>query len=137
MCLNSTSHEIFLEGMKPPERETDESAAVLMSRTLEALYPHSREINQTVDFLQLYFTDVGEPSSSVGILSGYGLDDRGIEGRSPADARDISSKLCVQIGSEAHPASCPMGTGGLFRGGKARSGRDADHSAPSSAEVKK
>jgi hypothetical protein len=31
----------------------------------------------------------------------------------------------------AHPASCAMGTGG-----KARPGRDADHSLPSSAEVK-
>jgi hypothetical protein len=28
-----------------------------------------------------------------------------------------------------------MGTGGPFRGGKARPGRDADHSPPSSAEV--
>jgi hypothetical protein len=29
-----------------------------------------------------------------------------------------------------------MGTGGHFSGGKARPGRDADHSPPSSAEVK-
>jgi hypothetical protein len=29
-----------------------------------------------------------------------------------------------------------MGTGGPFPGGKARPGRDADHSPPSSAEVK-
>jgi hypothetical protein len=29
-----------------------------------------------------------------------------------------------------------MGTGGSFPGGKARPGRDADHSPPSSAEVK-
>jgi hypothetical protein len=28
-----------------------------------------------------------------------------------------------------------MGTGGSFPGGKARPGRDADHSPPSSAEV--
>jgi hypothetical protein len=35
----------------------------------------------------------------------------------------------------AHPASCTMGTGGPFPGGKARPGRDADHSPPSSAEV--
>jgi hypothetical protein len=32
--------------------------------------------------------------------------------------------------------SYPMGTGGYFPGGKARPGRDADHSSPSSAEVK-
>jgi hypothetical protein len=36
--------------------------------------------------------------------------------------------LCVQTGSEAHPASCTMGTGGFFPRGKERPGRDADHS---------
>jgi hypothetical protein len=40
----------------------------------------------------------------------------------------VHSILCVQTGSGAHPASCPMGTAGPFRGGKARPGRDADHS---------
>jgi hypothetical protein len=59
----------------------------------------------------------GEPSSSVSTVSGYGLDDR-----------DFSSSLCVQTGSGAHPVSCTMGTGGPFPGGKARPGRDADHS---------
>jgi hypothetical protein len=55
--------------------------------------------------------------SSVSIVSYYGLDDRG---SIPDRGR----------GSGTHPASCPMGTGG-----KARPGRDADHSPPSSAEV--
>jgi hypothetical protein len=55
--------------------------------------------------------------------------------RSPAGAENFSSILCVQIGSGANPASCTMGTGGPFPGGKARSGRDADHTPPSSAEV--
>jgi hypothetical protein len=55
--------------------------------------------------------------------------------RSPAGAGDFSSSLCVQTGSGAHPASCAMGTGGPFPGGKARPGRVADHSPPSSAEV--
>jgi hypothetical protein len=73
--------------------------------------------------------------SSVSIVSGYRLDDRKIEVQSPAEARDFSSKLCVQNGSEAHPLSCTMGTGGPFSGGKTRPGRDSDHSAPSTAEV--
>jgi hypothetical protein len=30
---------------------------------------------------------------------------------SPAEAKEFSSSLCVQTGSGAHPASCPMGTG--------------------------
>jgi hypothetical protein len=73
--------------------------------------------------------------SSGSIVSDYGLDDRVIGVRSPAGAKDFSSILCDQTGSEAHPASCTMGTGGPFPGGKARPGLDADHSPPSSAEV--
>jgi hypothetical protein len=68
-------------------------------------------------------------------MSGYGLDDRAIEVRSPAGTKDFPSILCVQTGSGAHPASSTMGTGGPFLGGKARLKRDADHSHPSSAEV--
>jgi hypothetical protein len=77
-----------------------------------------------------------EPGSSVSMVSDYGLDDRAIGVRSPAGAKDFFSSLCVQTGSEAHPASCTMGTGGPFLQGKALPGRDADHSPPSSAEVK-
>jgi hypothetical protein len=69
--------------------------------------------------------------SSGSIVSDYGLDDRAIEVRSQAGAKDFSSVLCVQTGSGAHPASSPMGTGGPIPGGKARPGRDADHSPPS------
>jgi hypothetical protein len=72
--------------------------------------------------------------SSVSVVSGYGLDDRAIENRFPAWAKDFSSSLGVQTGSGAHPDSCTMGTGGPFPGAKARPGRDADHSPPSSAE---
>jgi phosphotransferase system HPr-like phosphotransfer protein len=39
----------------------------------------------------------------------YRLDDRAIGVRSPAEAKDFSSSLSVQTGSEAHPASCSMG----------------------------
>jgi hypothetical protein len=73
--------------------------------------------------------------SSGSIMSGYGLNDWAIGVRSPAGAKDFYSSLCIQTGSGAHPASYTMGTGGPFPGGKARPGRDADHSPPSSAEV--
>jgi hypothetical protein len=76
-----------------------------------------------------------EPSSSVSIVSGYKLDDPAIEVRYPAEAKDFSSSLCVQTGSGSHPASCTVGTGGPFPGGKARPGLEADHSHASSAEV--
>jgi hypothetical protein len=52
------------------------------------------------------------PGSSVNTVSGYELDDQAIGVRSPAQAK-----------------------GGPFPEAKARPGRDADHSPPSSAEV--
>jgi hypothetical protein len=69
-----------------------------------------------------------EPGTSFSTVYGYGLDDWAIEVRSPAQEKDFSSNLCVQTGSGAHPASCTMGTGFPFPGGKARPGCDADHS---------
>jgi hypothetical protein len=45
--------------------------------------------------------------------------------RSPAETNDFSSSLCVQIDSEAHPASYKVGTGGAP---KVQPGSDADHS---------
>jgi hypothetical protein len=68
-------------------------------------------------------------------VSDYGLDNRAIEVRSPTGA-DFSYIPCVQTESGAHLASYPMGTVGSFPGGKARPGRDADYSPPSTAEVK-
>jgi hypothetical protein len=50
--------------------------------------------------------------SSVSIVSNYGMDDRAIGIRSPTETEDFFSNLRVQTGSGAHPASCPMGTGG-------------------------
>jgi hypothetical protein len=45
----------------------------------------------------------------------YRLDGRGLI---PAEAKDFPSSLWVQTGSEVHPASYPMGTGGPFPGVK-------------------
>jgi hypothetical protein len=83
--------------------------------------------------------DYGKPGSSVSIVSDYGLDSRGSipEVQSLTEAEDFPSPLCVQTGSGTHPAFCTVGTGSSFPGGKARPGRDADHSPPSSVEVKK
>jgi hypothetical protein len=69
---------------------------------------------------------------SVWLRAGRQGDRRSIPGRGE---RICSSILCVQTGSEAHPASCTMGTGGTFPGAKARPRRNADHSLPSSSEV--
>jgi hypothetical protein len=74
--------------------------------------------------------------NSGSIVSDYGLDDQAIGVRSPAGAKDFSCNLCVQTGTGAHPASYPMGTVGPFPAGKAQLRSNADHSPPSSAEVK-
>jgi hypothetical protein len=68
---------------------------------------------------------------SVWLRTGRPGDLRSIPGR----GKRISSNLCVQTGSGAHPASCTMRTGSSFPGGKARFGRDADHLLPSNTEV--
>jgi hypothetical protein len=73
--------------------------------------------------------------SSVSIVSDYGLDGQAIKVRSLAEAEDFSSSLYVQTSSGAHPASCPMGTGGPFSRDKVQPRRDADHSPLPSAKV--
>jgi hypothetical protein len=73
--------------------------------------------------------------SSVGIALGYGLDDRGSRVRFPAGAGNFSLHHRVPNGSGAHPTSYPMDIRGSFLWVK-RPGREADHSPPSSAEVK-
>jgi hypothetical protein len=58
----------------------------------------------------LYFL-LHSASSSVSLVSDYRLDGRGsISNR----GKGFFSSLCVQTSSEAHPASCPMGTGVPF-----------------------
>jgi hypothetical protein len=77
----------------------------------------AKDINQFTRYI------IRNRGSSVSIVSDYGLDDRVIQVRSSAEAKeDFSSSSCVQTGSGAHPASCPMGTGCPLPGGKARPG---------------
>jgi hypothetical protein len=82
------------------------------------------------------FSKNSEPcDSSVGIVLGYGLDDRGSRVRFLAGAGNFSLHHRVQNGSGAHPASYLIGIRGSFPGVK-RPGREADNSLLSSAEVK-
>jgi hypothetical protein len=90
---------------------------------------------KVIRHFKLFRSTSCEPGSSVIIVYGYGLDDRAIEVRSPAEANDFSSILCVQTDSADNPAPYTMSTGCPFPEGKARPGRDADHSLPSSTEV--
>jgi hypothetical protein len=74
--------------------------------------------------------------SSVGIATGYGLDDQGEREFESRLGKKCSLLHIVQTGSGVNPTSYKMGTGGSFPGVK-RHGRAADHSPPTSAEVKK
>jgi hypothetical protein len=56
--------------------------------------------------------------SSVGIVLGYGLNDRGSRVRFSAGGGNFSPHHRVQNGSGAHPASCPIGITGSFLGSK-------------------
>jgi hypothetical protein len=56
--------------------------------------------------------------SSVGIATGYGLDDWMIGIRFPAGSGNFSLQHRVQTDSGVLPGSCPMGNGGCFPGGK-------------------
>jgi hypothetical protein len=79
---------------------------VLTVTVAQLIYKH-REFGKDMVFMRSW-------SSSVSIVSDYGLDDQAIGVQSLAGAKYFSSNLCVQTGSEAHPASCTMGTGGPF-----------------------
>jgi hypothetical protein len=89
-----------------------------------------RGLHLTPDFVNNGHPDPFEITMTLKNMYVYG--DRG---SIPGRGKDFSSNLCGQTGSGVHPASCTMGTGGPFPGGKARPGRDIDHSPPSSAEV--
>jgi hypothetical protein len=68
---------------------------------------------------------------TVSTVPDYGLDDQAIGVRSPAGAKDFPvtsvSRQALSLLYNGYQASFPRG--------KARPGRDADHSPPSSAEV--
>jgi hypothetical protein len=84
-------------------------------------------------YIYIYILGGGSRSSSVSIVSDYGLDDRPIEVRSPAEARGLF--LYVSRPALGPPSLLSNGYRGPFPGAKARPGRDAGHSPPSGAEV--
>jgi hypothetical protein len=69
--------------------------------------------NVFIDLLKQHYRNYlfgSELVGSISVVSDYGPDDRAIEIRSPSKAKEFSCSLCVQTGSEAHLASCTMGT---------------------------
>jgi hypothetical protein len=86
-------------------------------------------------FLSSSLERCGRLESQSGHIMPGELDDRGSRFRFPAGTGNVSLHHRDQNSSGARPTSYPMGTRGSFPGVK-RSGREADHSPPSSAEVK-
>jgi hypothetical protein len=70
--------------------------------------------------------------NAASIVAGYGLHNQGIGSSNPSR---VSLLHMVQTGFGAHSASYPMGTRG-FSLGVMHQEHEADHSPPSSAEVK-
>jgi hypothetical protein len=80
--------------------------------------PHFRGSFSKWHLLRIWLQDKVKVKAQ-GKLYLYGLDDRGSRVRFPAGAGNFSLHRRVQNGSEAHPASYPVGTRGSFPGGKA------------------
>jgi hypothetical protein len=75
-------------------------------------------------------------NSSVGIATGYGLDDAGVWVSSAGGVKNFLFSTSSRPAPGPTHSSNPKGTGGSFFGVK-RQDREADHSAPTSTEVKK
>jgi hypothetical protein len=72
--------------------------------------------------------------SVVGIATGYGLDDRGVGYRVPVESRIFSASSRPALGPTQPPIQWVPGA---LSPGVKRLEREADHSPPASAEVKK
>jgi hypothetical protein len=117
VCWTSTSVFNFIETTRKPLR----SENIIWCSKGSWMYSC---LQQEANF-QILWDFCRSRVSSGSIVSDYGLDNGAIGARSPAEAKDFSSNLCVQTSSGAHPASCPMGTGGPLSGGSLSGGKSA------------
>jgi hypothetical protein len=102
---------------------SDCSSQCIASANIIHINTHQRERENTM-FIFIY-------DSAVGIATGYGMDNRGVGVRVPVRSRIFSSPLRPDR-LWGPPSFLSNG----YRGQK-RQGREADHSPPASAEVKK
>jgi hypothetical protein len=79
---------------------------------------------------------LGSRDSAVSIATGYGLDDRGGRISSLSRVKNFPFSMLSKSALGPTQPSIQLISGALAQGVK-RPGRDADHSLPTSAEVKK
>jgi hypothetical protein len=98
---------------------------------IEVLSMHPTQSNSIPQFL-IVSTILSNPPtfySVVGLATGYGMDDRGVVVRVPVGSRIFSTSYREALGPTQPPIQWVPGV--------KRQGREADHSPPASAEVKK
>jgi hypothetical protein len=93
----------------------------------------NRQLVILVYILQCQYVSVNR-DSVVGIATSYGLNDREVGVRVPIGSRIFSSLRCPDLGSTQLPIQWVPGA---LSPGVKRPRREADHSPPTSAEVKK
>jgi hypothetical protein len=103
-----------------PGRSTTASYCFTGAKIFHLPSPDATEVltYRQNDVISKHLLSARSRDSSVGIATGYGLDDRGI-GVDSRWAQEFSILHVVQTGFATHPASYPVGTGGSFAGGKA------------------
>jgi hypothetical protein len=93
--------------------------------------------NETQYYDTLAFA-VGSRGSSVGIATGYGLDDRWIDwSSSPGRGNNLIFSMSSKPVLVPTQPPNQWGSGALLSPGVKRPGSEADHSPPNSAEVNK
>jgi hypothetical protein len=84
---------VFVSGCRPTLGPTQPNIQSLLRVPATGGRHLEREFdNSALCIAEVYKSEMG---SSVSIVFGYGMDDQEIEVRSPAEAMDFSSSLCV------------------------------------------
>jgi hypothetical protein len=102
-----------IRGEKPAANRLSHGTATCME--LYSTFP--TWIQDVMSWCKFDFSiSFAEPGSSVSIVSGYGLDDRVTRGSILGTGERIVPVVSVSRPTLDHPASCPVGTGGLYPG---------------------
>jgi hypothetical protein len=91
-------------------------------------------VNTSIDYTLILAKSPRSRGNSVSIVTGYGLADRGGRVRAPVGARIFSMSSTPVLGPTQPPIQW---VSGALSPGVKRPERGADHSPPTSAEVKK